>query len=435
MNRATRTEPGGGETVSPRQDAEEEAVSTFGSLRVRNYRLYFTGQGVSVAGSWMQNIAIGWLALQLSHSGTVLGIITGARFLPLLLLGPWGGLIADRADNRRLLTYTQAAMAAVSFVLATLSLLQLVTLPVLAVLVLCLGMVNVVDGPSRQILISQLVDRKLLRNAIALNSVAMNFSRVLGPGVGGALIAGVGVTSCFYFNAVSFVAVIASLLMMRTSELFPSKREVREKGQIRAGLRHVRGTPELLRPLVLVTITGIFTWEFPVTMPLITATTFRQGASAYGIAMACLGVGAVCGGLVAARRRKLTVRSLAVSAVLWGAAIIAAALAPTLPVLFVLLVVVGSGSITFNSSAKTLLQLASAPQMRGRVMSLWSIAWQGSTVIGAPAVGAVGALLGARYALLTGGVAAVIAGAAIVALRNTSPTVRSDTLVETPPEE
>lgn len=397
---------------------DDARVSMFSSLRVRNYRVYFSGQSVSVAGSWMQNLAIGWQALQLSHSGTVLGIVTGARFLPLLLLGPWGGLVADRVDNRRLLTITQAAMAAVSFLLGTLSLLHLVTLPVLAILVLCLGLVNVIDGPSRQILISQLVDRRLLPNAIALNSVAMNTSRIFGPAVGGAIIARVGVTSCFYINAVSFVAVIASLLMIRASEMFPSEREVRDKGQVRAGLRYVRRTPRLLRPLVLVIVTGVFAWEFPVTMPLITTSTFHQDASAYGIAMACLGAGAVCGGLVAARRRELTVRALAISALLWGVAIIAAALAPTLPVLFILLVVVGSGSITFNSSAKTLLQLASAPNLRGRVMSLWSIAWQGSTVIGAPAVGAIGTIFGARYALLVGGVAAAVIGAAILALRD-----------------
>jgi MFS family permease len=412
--------------ANPSHTAAEPGFSMFGSLRIRNYRLYAIGQGISVAGNWMQNIAVGWLTLELTHSGTMLGIVTGARYAPVLLFGSWGGVIADRSDNRRLLTVTQTAMALVSFLLAFLSWRGLATLPVLLAAVVSLGMVNVFDGPSRQSLISQLVDRKHLINAIALNSVMMNTAKIVGPGLGGVLVAAVGVTPCFFINALSFVAVIISLLVMRPSEFSPAERAVRAKGQIMAGLRYVADTPSLRYPLLMVIVTGILTWEFPVTLPLLTTTGFHAGATAYGTAMTCMGVGAVCGGLLAARRRRLTVRSLAVSAVLWGVVITAASLAPTLVLTFGLLVIVGSCSITFNSMAKTLLQLESQPSMRGRVMSLWSIAWQGSTVIGAPIVGVIGATVGARYALLVGGIAALAVGAYILPIGRRSSANLSD---------
>lgn len=394
----------------------------FSSLRVHNYRLYFFGQGTSVAGNWMQNVAIGWLVLQLSHSGIVLGAVTAARFVPLVLFGPWGGLLADRLDKLRMLTVTQACMAALSFALATLSGLGLVTLPVLLVIVTGLGVVGVFDGPARQSLIASLVDRDRLANAIALNSIAMNASRIVGPGVGGVLIATLGVTPCFFANALSFGGVIVSLLAMRESELLPAEREVRSKKQIRAGLHYIRHSPTLLGALLMVTVAGTFAWELPVTLPLLASSTFHGNAAVYGWIMSFLGVGSIAGGLFAARRRRLSLRSLAVSAVLWGLLIAGAAAAPTLPVEYVLITLVGSGAITFNSSAKTLLQMQSVPQMRGRVMALWSIAWQGSTVVGAPVVGTVAGLLGARYGLVAGGAATFLTGACyLVAGRTPQP--------------
>jgi MFS family permease len=413
-------------TTTPQLATSEPRITMFASLRIRNYRLFTIGQTVSVGGSWMQNIATGWLALQLSHHGAVLGIVVGARFLPVLLFGPWGGLIADRLDNRRLLAYTQACLAVISTVLAVLSQLGRVTLPVLLILVICLGFVTVFDGPSRQILINQLVERRHLRNAIALNSVLMNVAKMIGPALAGVVIATVGVTPCFFLNAGSYLAVILSLVLMRSSELLPASREVRAKGQIRAGLTYVSQTSGLLYPLLMVTVTGILTWEFPVTLPLITTLTFHAGASAYGAAMACMSVGAVCGGLIAARGRRSSVRLLAISAMLWGALIVAAALAPTLPIEFAVLVLVGSAAVTFNSSAKTLLQLNSRPDMRGRVMSLWSIAWQGGTVIGGPVVGTVASIFGARYSLMVGGVASLGIGAIVLALREGSSAASGD---------
>ena len=402
-------------------DGTRGAGGMFASLHIHNYRLYFFGQSTSVAGNWMQNVAISWVVLQLSHSGFVLGAMTAARFVPLLLLGPWGGLVTDRSDKRRIMVITQTCLALLSLVLALLSLTGHVSLGALVAVVVALGVVNVFDGPARQSLISNMVGRDRIANAIALNSIAMNTSRIVGPAVGGVLIATVGVTPCFFFNAVSFIAVIGSLVAMRTSELMPSQREVRSKGQIRAGWRYIADTPALMAPLVMVVVTGTFAWEFPVTLPLLTTQTFHGSAAVYGTITACLGLGSIAGALAAAKRRRLSVRSLSLSAAIWGLLIAAAAAAPNLAVLYCVIMLVGSAAITFNSAAKTLLQLESAPQMRGRVMAIWSMSWQGTTVIGAPIVGAIGGSFGARYALLVGGVASLAVGAFyLVARRKTT---------------
>ena len=387
------------------------------SLGIRNYRLYFSGQTISVAGSWMQNIAVGWLVLELTGSGTTLGIVTAAKFVPLVVLGPWGGLVADRVNNRKLLIWTQVAQAGLTAVLAALVWAGAATVPLLVTLVFTIGMVNVLDGPSRQSFIPQLVKRDLVANAIALNSIALNLARIVGPAIGGVLIARLGLTPCFVINALSFGPVIASLLFLRTSEIIPAKRQLRGKGQIRAGLSHIRRSPVLAGPMIMVTVVGTLAWEFPVTLPLLTTTVFHQTASGYGTAMAFLAAGSLVGGFVAARRRQVRGRSLAVSCTLCGLTITAAALAPNLALAHVALVFVGASVTTFNSGAKTVMQLGSEPEFRGRVMGLWQIAWQGSAAIGGPIVGWIGSVAGPRYALLTGGIAAAAVGLLMVARR------------------
>ncbi|MFI0235728.1 MFS transporter [Streptomyces sp. NPDC016845] len=400
--------------LSPGPTHDEGRPGSFASLRIRNYRRFSIGQFTSVAGNWMQNIAVGWLTLELTGSGTVLGIVTAARYLPILLLGAWGGLVVDRHDTRRLLLLTQICFAVQAAFLTVLSWAHLVTLPLLIVVMLGLGLTNVFDSPARQKLISELVDTDHLSNAIAINSTLVNTAKLAGPGIAGSVIAALGVAPCFALDTVSFLAVIVSLLRLRTAEMYPGEREVRAKGQIRAGLRHVRRTPELLYPMVMVYVTGILTWEFPVSLPLLTRSVFGAGPAGYGTAMAVMSVGGVLGGLVAMRRRRLGTRPLSVSAVIWGVLICGAALAPTLPVALVVLAFVGSASVTFNSSAKTLMQVSAAPQMRGRVLSIWSIGWLGGTVIGGPAVGAIGASWGARSALLVGGLASAGVGLTVL---------------------
>ncbi|HXQ18993.1 MAG TPA: MFS transporter [Acidimicrobiales bacterium] len=388
----------------------EHPSKTFSSLRIRNYRLFFVGQLISVCGTWMQTVAQAWLVLQLTHSGTDLGIVTAARFAPLLFLGPWGGLVADRLDKRRVLCVTQTLAGLLAGALALVAFDHVATIWPIYGLALALGFVNVFDNPARQSFISEMVPNSELRNAVTLNSVTLNLARVIGPAIAGVLIATVGIGPCFAANAVSFGAVVISLVMMRREELWTAPPERRQPGQIRQGLRYVISTPELFIPLLMITIVGTLAWEFAVSLPLLARSTFRGGAGTYGTMLSVMGVGAVVGGLVTARRAKITAVGLAWASIGWGIAILAAALAPRLWLELVVLLFVGYGSISFNSLAKTTLQLGSAPAMRGRVMALWSVAWLGSTPVGGPIVGWVGQHAGARWALVLGGVPTLLCG-------------------------
>jgi MFS family permease len=396
--------------------------STFGSLANRNYRFYFAGLTVSAAGTWMQNIAIGWLALQSFHSGTILGVVTAARYAPIVLAGLWSGLVVDRLNTRWLLVTTESAHAALAVTLGAIALDGDVRLWVLLTVVAGIGIVDVLDVPARQSVIGEIVAGEQLGNAIGLTAVATNVARAVGPAVAGGVIAAAGTATCFFINAGSFAAFIVALIAMRASEMSDA-REVRAAGQVRAGLRYVRTTPALMAGLAMVAVTGTLTWEYPVALPVLTTGTFGGDAAAYGFAMASLGLGAVAGGFVAARRTVVTVRSLAAYAAAWGVATLVAAVAPVLGVLYVLLFTVGICGITFNSAARVLLQSASLPAMRGRVMSLWFMGWQGSTLLGAPLVGFVGKEVGGRYALALGGVGALLVG--IVFLRSTGTALRA----------
>ena len=255
-----------------------------------------------------------------------------------------------------------------------------------------------------------MVSAKDLPNAVTLNSVAMNMARVFGAALGGVIAAAIGLALCFACNALSFAAVLVSLAAMRTSELFPAERITRQKRQVRQGLRYVRSTPELLIPLVMIAVIGTLAWEFQITLPLMASKVFHGGAGAYGVMASVMGAGAVVGGLISAARSRPRARALCLAAVGWGIAILAAAVAPSMALELVALVFVGYGSITFNSLAKTTLQLAAKPEMRGRVMALWALAWLGSTPIGGPIVGWAGQAIGARWALVIGGVATLVCG-------------------------
>lgn len=392
--------------------AVRQRVAAAGSsLRVRNYRLYFLGQSVSVAGTFMQTLAIAFLTLQLTGSGTALGIATAARLLPFLLLGPLGGVIADRYDKRRLLFLTQTSSAVGSIVFGVLALAGVITYPVVVVLSIVLGCLTVVDNPARQALIAELVDRGTLANAVVLNSVSINVARVIGSVAGGGLVAAVGTPACFFLNAASFGAVIVSLALMRTDEIARTPRLPRGPGQIREGLRYALRTPELAAPLLMLTVTGVLAYEFPTTLPLLAADTFGGTAATYGVMAAVMSVGAIVGGIIVAGRvRPPHPRGLAVTCIGWGAVIVVTALAPSVWTACIVLVFVGYGSITFNASAKTTLQLASKPEFRGRVMALWAMAWGGGTVIGAPLVGWAAEQFGGRWGLLLGGVPTLVLG-------------------------
>jgi MFS family permease len=380
------------------------------SLRQRNYRLFFFGQLISVAGTWMQTVAQSFVVLDLTHSGTQLGLTSAARFLPMFLFGPIGGVFADRMDRKRVLYLTQSLSGLLAAVFAVTVATHSIQLWIVYLLAIALGFVNVFDNPARQSFISEMVSAQDLPNAVTLNSVAANMARVFGAALGGVIAAAIGLALCFTCNALSFVAVLVSLAAMRTSELFPAKRVPRQKGQVRQGLRYVRSTPELLIPLVMIAVIGTLAWEFQVSLPLMASNVFHGGAASYGVMASVMGGGAVVGGLISAARSRPRARALSLAAVGWGIAILAAAVAPSLALELAALVFVGYGSITFNALAKTTLQLAAKPEMRGRVMALWALAWLGSTPIGGPIVGWVGQAIGARWALVIGGVAALACG-------------------------
>jgi len=380
------------------------------SLRGRNYRLFFFGQLVSVAGTWMQTVAQSFVVLGLTHSGTQLGLTTAARFLPMFLFGPLGGVFADRMDKRRVLYLTQSLSGLLAAVFAIAVATHSITLWIVYLLAVALGFVNVFDNPARQSFISELVSPADLPNAITLNSVAMNMARVFGAALGGVIAAAIGLALCFACNALSFGAVLVSLAAMRKTELFPAARVPKRKRQVRQGLRYVRRTPELLIPLVMIAVIGTLAWEFQVTLPLMASKVFHGGAGAYGVMASVMGAGAVVGGLISAARPRPRTRALCLAAIGWGIAILAAAAAPSLALELAAMVFVGYGSITFNSLAKTTLQLAAKPAMRGRVMALWALAWLGSTPIGGPIVGWAGQAAGPRWALVIGGLATLACG-------------------------
>ena len=380
------------------------------SLRQRNYRLFFFGQLVSIAGTWMQTVAQSFVVLDLTHSGTQLGLTTAARFLPMFVFGPLGGVFADRMDRRRVLYVTQALSGLLAGVFAVTVGTHSIRLWIVYLLALALGFVNVFDNPARQSFISEMVSTGDLPNAVTLNSVAANMARVFGAALGGVIAAAIGLALCFTFNALSFGAVLVSLAAMRSSELFPAERVSRQKKQVRQGLRYVRNTPELLIPLLMIAVVGTLAWEFQVSLPLMASEVFHGGAGSYGVMASVMGGGAVVGGLISAARARPRARALCLAAIGWGIAILAAAAAPSFALELAALVFVGYGSITFNSLAKTTLQLAAKPEMRGRVMALWALAWMGSTPIGGPIVGWTGQAIGARWALVIGGVAALACG-------------------------
>ena len=382
---------------------------TFQSLSVRNYRLYFTAQLISNSGTWMDRIAQAWLVLHLTGSGFDLGILTGLQFLPVLLFGPWGGLVADRMDKRRLLYATQAGGGLIALALGILVETHAVRLWQVFLLAFCLGVMNLFDNPARQTFVFEMVGKEDLPNAVSLNSVVMNASRVVGPAVGGVVITVVGLGVCFLANAASFVAVLVALALMRTSELHTTDPVVRAKGQLRDGFRYVWRTPSLRNTLIAMAVIGIFAYNFQVTLALLATVTFHGGAGAFSVLTSCMGVGAIVGGLTVAHRGRPTPRLLQGVALTFGALLAVVAAAPSLAVAAVVIVFMGAASIAFIATANAELQLQADPPMRGRVMALYSMAFLGSTPIGGPLIGAISEWTDPRVSIAVGAIATLLA--------------------------
>jgi MFS family permease len=373
--------------------------TTFAAFSIPNYRRYMRGQSISLTGTWMQMTAQAWLVLTLTHSATKLGLVIALQTLPVLLLGPYGGVIADRVDKRRMMIALQGAMAVQALALGLLTVTGAVRLWHVAALAALLGVNNAFESPARQSFMLELVGPEHLRNAVSLNSVMVNVARTLGPAAGGVLIATVGEGVCFLFNAASFIPVIASLLSLDRAAISRSVPTGRAPGQLREGLRYVAATPELAVPLAMMALAGCLAYEFQVSLPVMARQGLHAGATGYGFMTAAMGLGAVAGGLLVAARGRTGLRPLVLAAAAFAVVLALAALAPGLGVELVALALTGWASISFMATGNTTLQLTAEPTMRGRVMSLWFVAFQGSTPIGGPIVGWAMAQAGARAGL------------------------------------
>lgn len=388
---------------------KKAAARTFASFRIRNFRLYMFGQGLSLCGTWMQTVAVSWLVLQLTHSGMQLGLVVAAQFLPMLIFGVWGGLIADRFEKRRVLYITQSIAGFIALLLGLLVVTHTIQLWMIYVLITLLGLSMVVDTPTRQTFVVEMVGERYLKNAITINSIVVNTARIIGPSFAGILIATVGIGECFLVNAASYAAVLIALLFMRRHELHTTPRAPKQSGQIKAGLRYIWRTPALRATLAMMFILGTFAYEFPVVMPLFATLSLHGGAATYSAMTAAMGVGAIVGGLYSAGRGGATVRRVTQVAVLFGLSLLLLAAMPGLVTALLVLVPVGALSVLFISLGNTTLQLTSAAMMRGRVMSVWSIGFFGTTPIGGPIIGAIADHTNPRIGLAVGGVSALVA--------------------------
>jgi MFS family permease len=394
------------------------ARETFRSLHVRNFRLFVLGTIVSAGGTWMQGVAAPWLVLQLTHSGVALGIDTALQFLPILLVGAWGGLIADRFDNRRVLVAAQLAFAVPAFALWILDASGVVQVWMVYVLSFVSGCVTAVDMPTRQSFYLEMVGADDLTNAMSLTTATFTGMRMIGPVIGAILITTVGTAPVFLINGLSYLAVVAALLAMRVADLHPRERVARAAGQIREGIRYTWREPNLRLPMVTMAVVFLFSFNFAVLIPLFAVRDLSGGSKALGWLWAFYGVGSLTGALFMASRATMpNPRRLALLAVAFGAVSIALATAPTQPVAWLLLTLIGFTGIAFAITGNSTLQLTSASEFRGRVMALYTLIFLGSTPIGALMAGGIGQYLDARTGFAAGGAIAVATGVcALVAL-------------------
>lgn len=382
------------------------------SLAVPNYRRYFAGQVISVSGNWMQLVAVMWLMVKLTGSGVSVGLTAGLQFVPILLFGAWGGLIADRLPKRQVLMVTQALMALPAVLLWGLTAAGSITPLMVYALVFMRGAVNAVDNPARQSFVSEIVGADRVVNAVSLNAVVVQSARIVGPATAGAVIAFAGVSTCFALNALSFVAMLIALARMDPAQLHAvTPAAKRAKGELRAALRHVRRAPTLWIPLAMMALIGTLSFNFQVLMPLLASQTWHGTASTYALLTAAMAVGSVAGALASGARGRVSPRLLVVSAVGFGVLELAAALAPSLPLQIAALVPLGAMTVTFSAGVNSTIQLAAAPAMRGRVMALYSIVFLGSTPIGAPLVGWLAQVADPRAGMVLGAAAALAAAA------------------------
>jgi MFS family permease len=400
----------------------------FRSLSVPNYRRYFTGQVISISGNWMQTVGEMWLVLRLTGSSAAVGLTAAAQFAPMLFAGAWGGLLADRLPKRRLLTITQTSMAIPALTLWGLTASGSARPWMVFALVFARGAINAVDNPARQSFVMELVGRDRVVNAVSLNSLIVQSARMIGPGLAGLVIATVGIAPCFLINALSFGAMIVALRMIEVGDLHGGTRVRRERGQLREAFRYVAATPQLRVPLVAMAVVGTLSFNFQVILPLMARFAFHGTATTYAALTTAMALGAMVGALAAGARQRVSTALLSAAGVAFGLFSLAAAAAPTLGLEFALLAATGAASVTFAAGTNSTLQLGAAPAMRGRVMSLYSVVFLGSTPIGAPIAGWLAGSAGPRSAMVLAGVAAVAGG---LGLRLALARERASRLLET----
>jgi MFS family permease len=393
------------------------SADTFRSLHIRNFRLFMSGQVISQVGNWLTLVAQTLLVFKLTHSGVALGLLTAFQFGPVLLLGPYGGLVADRSDKRRLVLMVQTLAMVQSFSLAALAFLHHPPLAAIFAVACFGGFTTAFDNPARRSLVMEMVPHTEVNNAVALNSATMTCSRVVGPALAGLLIAGVGFGWCFAADGFSYLAVLAGLWMMDTRELHQPPVSPRGKGQVREGMRYARSVPELWVPLVMMALMGTFAFNFNTVLPLFVTRDLHGTELTYPLLMSVLSIGSLAGALYAARRKTITVDFVTMTAVLFGVGMTLLTVAPNTPVAFAFGLVVGLASISFTTAATAIVQLAAEPSMRGRVLALQAMVFLGSTPIGGPIVGTIAQVWGARWSLALGAAACFAATAVGLAHR------------------
>jgi MFS family permease len=395
---------------------------TFSSLRNhRNYRLYFFGQIVSVSGTWMQDTALPWLILGLTHSPVYVGFLVFARYAPFMLFGLHSGVLADRFDNRRTVIVTQSGSLLVAAGLAVLAFSGVAEVWPYFVLAFLGGAALVFDAPNRHALTFQLVGRDELPNAVALNSSLFNAGRIVGPAIGGVLIAAVGVGWCFAINAASFLAVLAGLLLMRPSELYTLERRTESKAgaAIREGLRYVWRTPEVLLVLAITTVVAATGFNFRVLLPVLADKTLHADASVFGLLFACFGVGALLGALGAAAMSRASWRAVLVGSAGFSTAMLLLAPVRNEAVAALLLLVIGFCFSTWTANSQSILQLTAPDHLRGRVLSLYLFAFAGLSPVGGLLAGWLASVGGTELAFAVAGIAGLTAtGLAAARLRD-----------------
>lgn len=398
------------------------ATDTFRSLHVRNFRLFFSGQLISQIGNWLTMVALTLLVLKLTNNGVAIGFLAAAQFGPVLIIGPWAGLIADRSDKRKLLIIVQSIAMAQSFALAALAFSGNPSLWAIYAVALVGGITVAFDNPARRAFVVEMVPKEDMNNAVSLNSAAMTSSRIFGPALAGLLVITVGFGWAFLVDGISYIAVLIGLGMMRTSELRPSPVAERAKGQVRAGLRYARSVPDLFVPLVMMAVVGTFAYNFQTVFPLFVTRSLGGSDTTFTLLLSVTSVGALVGALATARRKSIDVRMVAMTSLGFGAAMALMTFAPTPAFAFPIALFVGLGSIAFLTASTAIVQIRSDPMMRGRVLALQAMVFLGSTPIGGPIVGWICQNIGPRYGVAVGAIAAFGAGAwGLMKARSCSP--------------